>query len=321
MALSVTGLDSNGRVTPKGTNVIIPMQSAGIGDIVFCKSGSDPYTPSNLLVVGRGTNSATSATLNSNTYYRYGVIYGFVAGMAMIIADKADESLYWATSNSPTLPSGTPEYGGGTCLMRNGKKATYVQMNTERNASYITGSSASQPTDGLLTSAYQSTPLTSSTFASSANTETKQRFGSWLEYIRQTLRVNGAPGTCFGAVASGVKVHEFGRWMTKKLHAQSTSAFPAANACSTYKVSNTGDAAGNWWLPSMFELGELMIDSHLGLVNEGLINDVSTSSYRWSCVRFSSSNAWRYDYAGVSSYIGFSDYRLTVRPVTLLKLV
>ena len=160
MALSVTGLDSNGRVTPKGTNVIIPMQSAGIGDIVFCKSGSDPYTPSNLLVVGRGTNSATSATLNSNTYYRYGVIYGFVAGMAMIISDKADESLYWATSNSPTLPSGTPEYGGGTCLMRNGKKATYVQMNTERNASYITGSSASQPTDGLLTSAYQSTPLT-----------------------------------------------------------------------------------------------------------------------------------------------------------------
>ena len=321
MALSVTGLDANGRVTPKGSNVIIPMQGAGIGDIVFCKSGADPLTPSNLLVVGRGTNSAASATLNSNTYYRLGVIYGFVAGMAMVIADVADQSLYWATSNSPTLPSGTPEYGGGTCLMRNGKKATYVQMNTAKNASYITKSDVSQPTDGLLTSAYQATPLTAATFASTANAETKQRFGSWLEYIRQTLRVNGAPGTCFGAVASGVKVHEFGRWMTKKLHAQSTSVFPAANYCATYKVANTGDAEGNWWLPSMFELGELMIDDHYSLVNEGLINDISNGSNRWSCVRYSSSYAWFYNFYGLSDYFGFSNYQFTVRPVTLLKLV
>lgn len=321
MALGVTRLDANGRVTPKGTDVIIPMQGAGIGDIVFCKSGADPNTPSNLLVVGRGTNSATSATLNDNTYYRYGVIYGFVAGMAMVISDVADQSLYWATSGTPTLPSGTPQYGGGTCLMRNGKKATYVQMNTARNAGYITKSDVSQPTDGLLTSAYQSTPLTAATFTSAANAETKLRFGSWTEYIRQTLRVNGAPGSCFGAVADGVKVHEFGRWMTKKLHGQSTTAFPAANHCATYAVANTGDAAGNWWLPSMFELAELMIDDHYSLVNEGLINDISNSSYRWSCVRGSATIAWYYYHLGMSNLYGVADYQFAVRPVTLLKLV
>ena len=52
MALTVTGIDpATGRVTPKGTNVIIPPGSAGIGDVVFCLSGADPQVASNLRVL------------------------------------------------------------------------------------------------------------------------------------------------------------------------------------------------------------------------------------------------------------------------------
>ena len=35
MALSITGLDSNGRVTPRGTNIVIPAAGAGIGDLIY----------------------------------------------------------------------------------------------------------------------------------------------------------------------------------------------------------------------------------------------------------------------------------------------
>jgi len=300
MGLTITGIDANGRVTPKGTNVLIPKESAGIGDLVF-KSGS------NIRIYGRGTVSATTI----DGYTLYGAIYGFVAGMAMIVAPNAGEtSGAWLSSGSSSVG---PEYGGGTPLMRNGGKHTYVQMNTNTNQGYITGGSSAPYKLG---SAYQATSLTSSTFASGASADVKARFGSWLEYIRQTLRVNGAPGTPFGAVAADVKVHEFGRWMTKQIVTTHGSAAVAAYHCYNY---NEGD--GTWWLPSMFELAELMIDEHLNKVNENsAVLSVSAGSYRWSCVRYSSGGAWLYDRTGVSDYNGFTS-GLTVRPVTLLKLV
>ena len=310
MGLSVTGLDANGRVTPKGVNVIIPPESAGIGDLVYKSSGGA------FKVVGRGTANSSSITVGSVTYSLYGAIYGFVAGMAMVVA-PSETSAYWATSNSPTLPSGAPIYGAGTVLMRNGKKTNYyAQMNSAQNSGYITGGS-SAPVD--LTSAYQATSLTSATFDSNASADVKNKFGSWMEYIRQTLRVNGAPGTPFGAVADGVKVHEFGRWMTRKLYQTSSMVFPAAKYCYEY-----GEGGGTWWLPSMFELGELMIDEHLNKVNENSLTGwtgVSAGSYRWSCVLLSSGYAWYYNGAGLSNDSGFSNGQLTVRPVTLLKLV
>ena len=310
MGLSVTGLDANGRVTPKGTNVIIPPESAGIGDLVYKSSGGA------FKVVGRGTANSSSITVSSVTYSLYGCIYGFIAGMAMVVA-PSETSAYWATSNSPTLPTGTPIIGPGTVLMRNGEKASYyAQMNTAQNSNYITGGSSAPVT---LSSAYQATSLSSSTFATGASADVKNKYGTWTEYIRQALRVNGAPGSPFGAVASGVKVHEFGRWMTRKLYQQSSSAFPAAKYCYEYN-----EGGGTWWLPSMFELGELMIDEHLDKVNENSLSGwsyVSAGSDRWSCVCYSSGVAWFYSGYGMSSYNGFADYQLTVRPVTLLKLV
>ena len=305
MALSVTGLDANGRVTPKGTNVIIPPEGAGIGDCIY-KSGST------VKVIGRGTGSAASITIGGSTYTLYGVIYGFVNGYAMVVA-PSEASKAWAASGV-SAPSGAPIYGGGTALMRNGLRATYAQMNTARNSGYITGGSSAPVT---LSSAYQATSLSSSSTWSSVSADIRNKYGSWTEYIRQTLRVNGAPGSPFGAAvpASNVKVHEFGRWMTSLLN--NSTNYPAGYYCWNYSST-----PGEWWLPSMFELGELMIDEHLNLVNQNTngFTAVSAASYRWSCVCNSSSVAWHYGYTGMSNNSGFT-YTLTARPVTLLKLV
>lgn len=45
-----------------------------------------------------------------------------------------------------------------------------------------------------------------------------------------------------------------------------------------------------------------------------------TSEEDWSCVRYSSGNAWNCNYYGMSNYYGFADYQFAVRPVTLLRL-
>ena len=299
MGLAVTGFDANGRITPKGSNIVVPPQSAGIGDLIF-KSGST------VKVIARGTASGTSISIGGSTYTLYGCIYGFANGEAMVVAPNAAEtSAAWGS-----YPSGAPTFGTSP-RMRNGGSHTYVQMNTARNSGYITGGSSAPVTLG---SAYQATSLTSSSFAGSASADIKKRYSTWWEYIRQTMRVNGAPGTPFGAVGDGCKVHEFGRWMGRTYF--SSSSYPAGYHCYSYN-----EGGGTWWLPSMFELAELMIDEHLDKVNENsAILSVGNSAVRWSCVCYSSSHAWLYVNYGMSSLTGFSS-SYTVRPVTLLKLV
>lgn len=300
MGLNVTGLDSNGRITPKGSNIVIPPESAGIGDLIY-KSGST------VKVIARGTASGTTISIGGSSYTLYGCIYGFVNGEAMVVAPNAGEtSATWGS-----YPSGAPTYGDGTPMMRNGQRTSYyAQMNTATNQNHITNGGSAPVT---LASAYQATSLNASNFDSSASADIKKRYGTWWEYIRQTLRVNGAPGTPFGAVGGGCKVHEFGRWMGKTYF--SSSSYPAGYHCYTYN-----EGGGKWWLPSMFELAQLMIDETLNKVNENsAILSVSAGVYRWSCVCVSSSGACSYG-NGLSSDAGFG-YSFTVRPVTLLHLV
>ncbi len=53
MALSITGLDSNGRITPKGTDIVIPAAGAGIGDLIY----KDEETKTIVKVIACGTAS------------------------------------------------------------------------------------------------------------------------------------------------------------------------------------------------------------------------------------------------------------------------
>ena len=301
MGLNVTRLDSNGRITPKGSDVVIPPESGGIGDLIY-KSGST------VKVIARGTASGTTISIGRSSYTLYGCIYGFVNGEAMVVAPNAGEtSATWGS-----YPSGAPTYGPGTPLMRNGQRTSYyAQMNTVMNQNYITNGGSAPVT---LASAYQATSLNASNFDSSASADIKKRYGTWWEYIRQTLRVNGAPGTPFGAVGGGCKVHEFGRWMGKTYF--SSSSYPAGYHCYNYN-----EGGGKWWLPSMFELAQLMIDETFNKVNENSgILSVSAKSSRWSCVLYSGGRAWSYYYIGMSNIAGFGN-SLTVRPVTLFKLI
>ena len=294
MALTIEKLDSNGRVYPQGTDIVIPAAGAGIGDLIY-KSGSS------VKVIACGTASGSSITIDGATYTLYGAIYGFVNGEAMVVAPNDLGSMTWGAYND-----GMPIVLPGSVLMRNGVKTSYyAQMNTERNRGYISGGSGYPE---ILQSAYQAC-------GSESGFSGTPQHGTFTEYIRQTLRVNGAPGSPFGAVATNVKVHEFGRWMAKKFGPNQSSG-TAMRACYDYN-----EGGGTWWLPSMFELGELMIDEHLNRVNSnGVMGSISTGSNRWSCVLASGGYALFYNGLGMSYNNSFGN-SLTVRPVTLFKLI
>lgn len=288
--MSIT-IGSNGRIS-RGANVVIPPENAGIGDLIY-------GTRSDFRVIGRGT--ANARTIDGRSIL--GGIYGFVNGEAMVVGPDELAASYWGN-----YVSGMPIISSGNVLMRNGLKTSYyAQMNTTRNSTYISQGSGYPD---MLTSAYQACGPQSGFTGKAAQ-------GTWDEYIRQTLRVQGAPGSPFGAVTTNVKVHEFGRWIGKTYGA-SQPTDRALGRCYNY-----GNGGGEWWCPSMFELGEMMIDQHLDKLNENpssVFGSISAGSYRWSCVLYSSGYAWHYGYYGMSHSTGISVSQFAVRPVTLFKL-
>lgn len=337
MALTVTGVDANGRVTPKGTNVIIPPESAGIGDIVLMNSSRD------VKIVGWGTYS--SGSLPSG-YVAYGVIYGFVNGMARIVA-LSETSRRWtmaasdtgseSSSGSDDVNGGYPvagsTVGGGNNAMRNGKKTTYVGMNLNSlmQNNYTGGNTILHPSAAWGAEQIMSKANFDALSAGGGNAKTL--YGTWENYVRQTMAIRN-PGSCFAAHDSDHKIHEQGKWNTYLLgqytksnpdsNTQGGTAcwYPAANYCYNYYVSGTGETADshNWWLPSMDELLDLMIDDHWKKVNTCGATTLSNRATRWSSIRSSATDAWTFKGYGCGDG-SYGRYAVATRAVTLLKLV
>lgn len=336
MPLDVTGIDANGRITPKGVNVVIPKQSAGIGDIVIMNSSRD------VKVIGWGTYNANQLP---SGYVAYGVIYGFVNGMARIVAlsetyrrwtmaasDSGDPAATGDSNVDGGYPVAETTVGGGNNVMRNGIKTTYAGMNLNSlmQNSYTGGNTILHPTAAWGAEQVMSKANFDALTASGGNAKTL--YGTWENYVRQTLAIRN-PGSCFAVHDSTHKVHEQGKWNTYLL-GQYTKAspdanaqggtpcwYPAANYCYNFYVAGAGETADshNWWLPSMDEMLDLMTDAHWEKVNTCGATTLSNRADRWSSVRYFDVNAWNYSYYGfvVSNSVR---YAFTVRAVSLLKL-
>lgn len=316
------------------TNVIIPNANAGIGDVVLMDSSR------NIKIVACGTYSSSGLP---SGYTAYGVIFGFVNGMARIVA-MSEASYRWGmlasdtenpqSSGSDSINCGYPvagsTIGGGTNVMRNGKKTTNVSMNLNSIMpnGYTGGNTIVHPAAAWNESQVMSKANFDALTAGGDNAKTL--YGTWENYLRQTLAIRN-PGSCFAAHDTDHKVHEQGKWNTFLL-GQYTAAnpdpnapgsgpcwYPAANYCFNYYVSGCGEAAAdhNWWLPSMDELLDLMCDAHWSRVK--LSTSLSNRAHRWSSIRFSATRAWLFYGSGFSN-ISYVRYAFTARPVTLLKI-
>ena len=344
-------IDSAGRVVTGRTNVIIPPENAGVGDVILCKSGADPHAldanrkPANLLVVGWGTYDASNLP---SGYVPYGAIYGFVNGMARVCA-LTEAARRWTMAASDTGSeassgaSGTEvnggyrvegsTVGGGKNRMRNGQPATtYVGMNLDSlmQNSYQGENTILHPTAAWTATAVMSKGNFEALSAGGGNA--KDIYGTWENYVRQVMAIRN-PGSCFMAHDSTHKVHEQGKWNTYLLGQYTASNsdsntsgsaacwYPAANYCFNYAVSGTGESASshNWWLPSMDELYDLMIDAHWRKVSTCGATTLGNRVNRWSSIRYYATNAWHYGGYGFAND-GTVRYAFYARPVTLLQL-
>ena len=317
------------------TNVIIPNANAGIGDVVLLDSSR------NIKIVACGTYSSSGLP---SGYTAYGVIFGFVNGMARIVA-MSEASYRWGmlasdtgnpqSSGSTDVNCGYPvagsTVGGSKNRMRNGQPATtYVGMNLNSlmQNSYTGGNTIVHPAAAWDASQVMSKANFDALTAGGDNAKTL--YGTWENYLRQTLAIRN-PGSCFAAHDTDHKVHEQGKWNTFLL-GQHTAAnpdpntsgsgacwYPAANYCFNYYVSGCGEAAANhnWWLPSMDELLDLMCDAHWNRVR--LSTSLGNRAIRWSSLRYSATFAW-YCAIGGFSYYNYVRNAFTARAVTLLKI-
>lgn len=315
-------IGTDGRIVTGRTNVIIPPENAGVGDLVYkltslLNDKAANNTPSNFKVVGRGTADAATVTVNDTSYTLYGCIYGFVNGEAMICAPSEDSTnKVWGS-----YVSGMPYASLSTILLRNGIKASSSIINLQVYINYGTA----MGTAGTLvhpTDAYNGGVMTNDTFTSGTDASCVQAraiYGTYNNYLTQLRGVNGAPGSPFGITADGVKVHEFGRWMCQT-YFSNTSNFSSSTAggyCYAYREGN-----GTWWLPSLFELNKLLSDKTLAFlnVNNGMTGWTAMPSYfYWSCVPITSNSIWCYSISGRLDHRSPA-YALAIRPVTLLKL-
>ena len=334
-------IDTNGRVVTGRTNVIIPPENAGVGDIILKNSNGD------VKIVGWGTYSSTGLP---SGFKAYGVIYGFVNGMARVVALE-EEARRWTMAASDTgSPSSSGSdnvnggydvqpstVGGGANRMRNGKPATTyagMNLNSLMQNSYTGANTILHPSAawgaGEVMSEANFNALTAGLTAGGGNA--KDLYGTWENYVRQVMAIRN-PGSCFAAHDSDHKVHEQGKWntyllgrYTQDIPDSNTSGgtacwYPAANYCFNYFVSGAGETASdhNWWLSSMDELYDLMVDEHWAKVNTCGATTLGNRDARWSSIRYSGVNAWYYDGYGFCYLIAVR-YAFAARPVSLLRL-
>jgi len=188
----------------------------------------------------------------------------------------------------------------------------WTGMCRQRLEEYCTdnGSNPSTALDGITTlHPTNSAPCRKSYYDGELGVHLREHYATYGAYLDACM-------TKLDKTDTGIIHHWNGQAQTfllslKDVYVQSVKkpAYPAADLAIKYNAGKTGFTAGSWWLPSMYELGLLMKDikgNKTDLVNVALTalgwSTISTTSYRWSCCRYNSSNAWYYSSIGYSYY-------------------
>lgn len=101
-----------------------------------------------------------------------------------------------------------------------------------------------------------------------------------------------------------------------------TYAYTAARWAYDYDSGVSGFGAGQFWLPSMYELTLLMRVAqtlNVGLAKKTGWSSIGVSSYHWSCSRCSANRAWNYNFNGITNYNNFY-YSFTCSAVSAFTL-
>lgn len=152
-------------------------------------------------------------------------------------------------------------------------------------------------------------PCSKSYYDSNLGANLRADYPTYTDYIADCMvDLNCNKGIFYGDRKNGQLQTQLLAQKTVKKRGVAVPAYPAANYAYTYTKGVDGFEAGKWWLPSMYELSELMYGikgDNTDPVSVALrkcgYDTISTVSSRWSCCRNSVNTAWYYFNYGTSN--------------------
>jgi hypothetical protein len=310
---------SAGIITSTAKNIQIPIQAAGIGDVIAISNSVDGSLLSHFIAIAGNTIQATAPS----GYTWYGCVYA--RGMwGLLLRAFASQSLPFATTgaggvaitldpvnHANVIATRTTSWG----LCRNGGNGTYLCLNVDRCVELnknTTGVTNLHPLTGYAGGSIP--PMGLASFNLNTN-GAKDMYGTYENYMAQACPVRNTGPFQFSC----------GKENTKELalypSIDSTPfIFTAAVYCYNYRVASEGD--NRWWLSDMREIeAQMCANSYrrTSTVHTALGGHLSSAGNRWSSVLYGSASAWYYDSYGFSTLTNFW-YGLGVSPVTLLQL-
>lgn len=204
--------------------------------------------------------------------------------------------------------------------------ATYNGINRVRLEEYVSGDTSGNcnPTTRMngTTQLFATFPVSRAYYEGDLGDGLRANFATYSDYLDACMVISED-------LNKGVMQYRDGKLLTSLLKDKTvlkagveTYAYTAARYAYDYDAGVTGFRAGNWWLPSMYELSKVMRNAQLlnrTLSKKSGWSSISPGSHRWSSCRYNTSVAWHYDGRGITGNRYFYD-SFTVSAVSAFSL-
>lgn len=229
-------------------------------------------------------------------------------GHKVYILDKAATTKKYKTENTADGTASSEYY------RKDGSKANYRGiLNVARGVAYWSTNGRTPTQNETIPSTNNSDPVTQSAFETSAYCKIlRQTYASYESYIGEGMGVKFPQEYgCFGLPD--------GKTIT---YTYNNSAHPGFQYCAGVTYNVDGLAAGDWYMPGVYEGTALMRDSVLSKVAATMTKFGGTapnnSTYRWFAQRCNSEGAWFF-YGGSGTLGNYTcAFENTVQAVSLL---
>ena len=290
-------------------------RGVAVGDILFLDSSSPQkklfLRASEVPLSGNITQTLNGVSISYTApYTAVGVVFHVDGRKVYVINKTSGGSLQYKTSNTADGASISVYY------RKDGSVANYRGiMNVARGVAYW-GSNGRTPSSNETVPAGTNTdPVNRSSFETSSYCKLlRQTYASYESYISEGMGVKFPQEYgCFGLPS--------GKTIT---YTYNDSAHPAFQHCAGVTYGVDGLAAGDWYLPGVYEGTALMRDAVLAKVNTSMAKisgaQISSGSNRWFAQRYYEVFAWSFDGGSGNSNGGFCTYAFTVQAVVLLEV-